>query len=238
MILKYCLVFVWAISFSSLCATFYPIDLEQQFKNSSGVIIGNYVEKNYKKLSENQVVTELTIEVEKFAGISQGSIVNHKTFKVLYLGGRWQGLKYEVSGAPVFKKGEKVALIIDQRDKGFWLNNFAMGKYTFFKEDGMEYLKSAVFPHHKNLGKISMKKFENDVENVFGTKSKKVNPDKFIVKTEVKKSSFKDLSRKKRGRKPASSSKKDSFFNASEMFWFVLILSFLGFISSSLARKN
>jgi len=161
-----CLIFT---GFEVESTTFVPVSLERQLKESSGVIIGEYLGETYKRMPSGQIITEATIKLDQTAGIDPNHLVNKNNIKVIYPGGLWQDMVYQVHGAPKFSKGRKVALLLKKDAHGFWVNNLALGKYNIVKRDGELSLVSEVFPNHPNFKKITMNDFTRMVSNVYGT---------------------------------------------------------------------
>jgi hypothetical protein len=219
-------------------ATFIPLSLEKQFEDAAGVIKGKFVGLEYRKISDGKIITEATFQIHSSAGIRPSEIVNKNNFKVVYPGGKWQGLGYAVSGAPNFKKGEEALVVLKKSPHGFAVKGLGLGKYIIVKSDNKEYYKSSVFPGHEKLGKISQREMNTSLNKIFGEVLENKTSDKFVFKP-------KQSIKIKKGRMPASISqrgpasehldkKEDEGFNP---LWLVLLFALLGSYSIFSMRK-
>gem|GEM_PF-741188 len=224
-------------------ATFIPLSLEKQMENADGVLKGQFKGLEYRKISDNKIITEATFSIIKSAGIKQSEIVNKNNFKVIYPGGKWQNLDYRVSGAPSFQPNEEAVLILKKTSLGYTVKGLGMGKYQVVKNEDSEYYKSSVFPNHVKLGTISKNNFEDAILNEFGHGMKAVQSDKFVniplkslEKTTIP-SSGRFPASEKRG--PASesldSNEEDSSGNP---IWIVVIFALLGAMSVYTIRRS
>lgn len=217
---------------SYLFATsFIPVPLDRQLKSSYGVIHAVYKGSNYKKLSDGQVVTNASFRVLQSSGLKSSEIINKNDFKVIYPGGKWQGLVYNVPGSPTFTEGEEVVLLLSKGSRGFMVNNLKMGKYEIFEEDGVRYLGSSAFRSHPKLGKISFSDFERKLFSYFGSDFQSKHHDKYIANTN---------SSKKTGRKVASVDveNEDVKSNGMSIYWLVLIFGLMGSYSSYVMKRK
>lgn len=215
----------------SFATTFVPMPLDRQLKSSYGVIHAVYQGSNFKKLSDGQVVTNASFRILQSSGIKSSEIINRNDFKVMYPGGKWQGLVYSVAGAPTFYEGEEVVLLISKGSRGFVVNNLKMGKYEIFEEDGKRFLASSAFRSHPKLGKISFSEFERKLFTYFGSDFQTSHHDKYIANTKKKK----DI-----GRKIASVEEESNETNTNSMsiYWLVLIFGLMGSYSSYVMKRK
>ncbi len=209
---------------------FIETPIKDRLQHSSGVIRGKFLGKVYKKLPTGRVVTEATIKVQGFSGLTQNEIINHHNFKVTYPGGVWQGRVYKVHGTPVFHQGEEVVLIVQKGDFGYLLPNMAMSKFRIEKNGKEEVLRAAVFSDKKGVGHINMNEFDSLVNESFGEPIHKLVVDKYVDKGRK--------SEVKRKRSPASIAKEqeESEDEKIPVIWFVLGLGILGFFSNHLFK--
>lgn len=228
---------LFGLSLNLVAATYIPTPLEDQIKESYGVVKGTYQSKVYKKNRNGDVITEVSIALDEASGLKPGDVINKKNFKITYPGGVWQGIVHKYTGSPEFKMGEEIVLLIHRGDNGFHLLNFGLGKYSLTKEDGAVYLNSSVFPKNPKISGVSYKKFQTMVESKFGQPLTKFKGEKFVYKpTESKKNK---LSRN--GRMPASveaNREPASSGNNTTMFWLMIVLSILGTSSYKLFNRK
>lgn len=214
-----------------LGTTFYETPIEDRLGDSSGVVKAKYVGSTSKRLPTGQVVTEASFHILGLSGIKPNEVVNHQSFKVLLPGGSWQGRTYKVHGVPNFQKGELSYLILKKGKFGFTLANLGMSKLKPIEREGKPYLQSSVFPNKEGVGLISEKDFSFLVESTFGDKVVSFDVDKFIDRSQV-------TNRINNKRSPSSTSEKarsKAGLNFS-MFWLILALGSLGFLSSFIGK--
>ena len=210
-------------------------------RESQGVIRAEYIGSSYKKTSEGDVMTEASFKIKAMAGLNHHQIINKNNFKVLYPGGKWQGVVYQASGAPKFKKGKDIILLLSKGPNGFMPTNLALGKYEIHRESGREVVNSDVFPNNEKLSQIPYLKFNGLIEKHFGSELKEVNLDKFVYKgpNNKKYSSNNKKSKSQLSRKPASlDEEKEESGTTSGMIGLVILLAFLGFYSAYLSKGN
>lgn len=150
-------------------ATFIYTSLDNQLRDADAVVSGVITGSNFVKSSNGEIGTQYTMKLNKFSGINENSIYHANSFTFLVPGGDWQGIRYQVSGAPEFREGEEVFLILKKSSADYTVFNLGLGKYSYKKIDGHEYLQSSVFPTHPDLGKLSLDKVESAVEKKFGS---------------------------------------------------------------------
>ena len=223
-----------------MATTFIPLSLDKQLEEADGVVLGEFKGLEYRKINDGRILTEATFKIIKSAGIKQSEIVNKNNFKVVYPGGEWQGLVYKVSGAPKFFKDEKSLLILKNTPYGYSVKGLGMGKYEIYKEFDKTYYKSAVFPGHAKLGKISSKTLNNSLEKMLGESLVTKSSDLFVFKSNTTKKV------KSEGRAPASVGnsrtvaeqldKKEE--EASNPYWLVILFAFMGAYSAFSMRKH
>ncbi|HLE11886.1 MAG: hypothetical protein A2504_06765 [Bdellovibrionales bacterium RIFOXYD12_FULL_39_22] len=217
---------------------FLPSSIEDQLLSSSAVIWGYYNDETYKKLPTGQVVTEASFSVIKYAGAIEGETFNQHAFKVLFPGGVWEDIVYDISGAPSFSSKEEVILLLRKDGYGHWITNLSMGKYGVQKQLDGTYLMSAIFPDHPQLGKIAMADFERQIEERFHEKLHFIingQGEIFPNKTGSKQKEIASAVNGRSGRMPASEESIERE-NQISMFWLMIIFSLLGLLSSYLVK--
>ncbi len=224
------LLFMFTIVMPLAATTYLPIDIEQQLKESSGVVHAKHLAKDYKKDSKGNVVTEYSFQVIKSAGIRSSEILNKNDFSIIVPGGKWQDIVYHVHGAPSFSIGEEVVLLVKRGGDGFRLTNLALGKYNIIRDLGGTYISSSVFPAHKKLSRIELAQFNQMVYENSGERFEEVYRDTYVYKPG-------EVNQK---RSPASISEQED--NKSEndfsVFWLILCLSILGVYSMVIFRGH
>lgn len=215
-------------------ATFLPMDLPHQLKETDVVITGKYSSFQHKKMPNGEIVTEISMEIDKQVGLNPSKIVNSKNFKFLIPGGRWQGIVYKVSGTPEFKKNEEFAILLRKSKWGLYPVNLALSKFTLRKNiEGNSYI-SNVFSNRENIGTFSEKYFEENVENTFNQRMASIGSDKSQINLMVKNMKNVDISE----RSPASDTVNKSNDEKSNSIWILLLLAFVSVGAGIIKRSN
>ena len=211
--------------------TFVPLPLDRQIKTSYGAIHAIYQGSNYKKLGNGEVVTNASFKVLETSGIKSHEIINRNDFKVIYPGGKWQGLVYRVPGAPEFQVGEEVVLLLSKGQRGFTISNLKMGKYEVYEDEGKVYLGSSAFRSHPKLGRISFMDFERILTANYGSGFRSYHHDKYIANGD---------SDKKVGRSIASEeqSMEEEQRSTMSIYWLVLIFGLMGSYSAYIMKRK
>lgn len=225
--------------FTVSAVTFIPLAFEQQVNESYGVIKASYVSSVSKKLPTGEVVTESVFKVSEFSGIKNHEIINKNNFKILYPGGKWQGITYHVDGSPSFEKGKEVVLLLNKTPHGFVPTNLTLGKYNIIRSEGEKYLQSAVFPDHPRLGKITLDEAMSSFKKHFGSHLQAVNHDKYVYKGNVNKKDKVDYSSDTGNRSPASDDEVSREGSGDfGIFAIIVIFALLGFFSAYSMRPQ
>ena len=141
---------------STYGSMFVPLPLDEQLKESDGVVWGTYLGHSYKRLPKGEVVTIGSFKVKKQAGLRYQDLLNRNKIDVIYPGGVWQGIEYDVLGSPSFNKKEEVLLFVKRTGLGFVIQNLSLGKYKVSKSRNDINFHSTVFTNHPKLGSFSL----------------------------------------------------------------------------------
>jgi hypothetical protein len=110
-----------------------------------------------------------------------------------------------------------------------------MSKFKVVRKNNEIILNSDIFSDTYNVGKISLKDFNNFALNIYGKKLQAYNSDKFIYKNIKKKNS------KTNGRYIASIDNKDNSEGNESSFsfvWLILALAASGFVANYVSKGN
>lgn len=228
------LIFLSILSSGATGTIYIPTPMEDQLKDSYGVVRGTYQGSVFKKDRRGEVITEVSISLKETSGLKPGDVINKNNFKITFPGGVWQGVEHRYNGSPKFSKGEEVVLLINKGDNGFHLLNFGLGKYSLKREAGSLYLESQIFPLNSKISGIEYEKFRKMVEGNFGSPLKKFGGEKFVyIPNENLKKSIS-------GRAPASlkEESQEPVKNSTAMFWLMLVLSVLGTTSYKVFNRR
>lgn len=228
------------VSCSAWATTFAPIPFEKQLREADGAIEGKFLGTATIKNSDDEVFTQATFLVKRSIGFNQGQIANNQRVVVTYPGGLWQGINYSVPGSPKFKQGEEVFLILRKTDRGYALNNFALGKYTIHQDGAEKHLVSEVFPQHPDLGEISYSQMEHIIHRVFQTALDESGSDRNIhmVADQMTPTSAKTSMATRAPASIDSDSQEPKPQGMRTGFWLGLLFGILGIFSVWFARQR
>lgn len=146
---------------------FGPVPLEDQLKESDAVIVGKFLGSRFKKLPDNEIITINSFKIRTQAGLKYADLLNRNKIDIYHPGGKWQGIEYEIQGAPVFEKDEESLLLIKRTGFGFRLQNLALSKYDVtYKRDEINF-HSVVFRDHPRLGHFSLEELNSLLDDSF-----------------------------------------------------------------------
>lgn len=161
--------FILAFCFNAQGASYIYSSLDSQLRDSDAVVSGVITGSQFVRSADGEVFTKYSLRLKKVSGINENNIYASDSFSFVVPGGDWQGIRYQISGAPLFEEGEETLLLLKKKSGEFTPLNLGMGKYSYKRIDGAEYLQSSVFPNHPELGKISLKEIEKKIDLRFGT---------------------------------------------------------------------
>ncbi|MDC1173794.1 hypothetical protein OAT67_00230 [Bacteriovoracaceae bacterium] len=231
----FCTVFLIFFALRSHAATFIPVKVTDQVRDSDLVISGVPIGKTFKKIPTGEVVTEYTFKLNEIVGIEHSKIVNRNNFKVLVPGGKWQGVSYKVSGVPTFKEGTNSIVLLRKGKFGYYLTNLAMSSFSKSTTKNDDRIFSEVFRTQKDVGNIKIKRFNEILISKWGSPLQKIEEDKFVKVPHVKKS--KGYNKDSRKRTPASFEHIEEKEKKSS-FWLLFFIAFSGIVAGFLRRSK
>lgn len=224
--LKYILLFVFLSSSAmALGASFIFTPFEKQLRDSDAAILGTVRDSTIKKNPNGQVVTRYSLELSWAAGLNRDQGVHSKSFHINVPGGSWQGVKYQMSGAPEFAKGEEVFLLLKDSKFGHVVFNLSLGKYDVYKKSQNVFLKSSVFPEHPELGQMKLERIKELAEESFKMVSRYESDEK-VINHNLKRVDNVKSSGVSRGVASASSFQENEG-SSSSLFWPFIVLVFI-----------
>lgn len=226
--------FILFFALRSHSATFVPIKISDQVRDSDLVIDGKVIGKTFKKIPSGEVVTEYTFQLDKIVGIQHSKIVNKNNFKVIVPGGKWQGVTYKVTGVPKFETGSKNIVLLRKGKFGYYLTNLALSSFQKSKIKNDKTIISEIFPLRKNVGRIGTEYFDEVLQNKWGTPLVNIEEDKFVQHPTFKPvgKNGRDVSK----RAPASVAEKKA--DNSKSVWPIIFLILSGLVAGILRRKK
>ncbi len=157
-----------------------PISFEKQLKASHGVIYGQFLGSNMKRLRDGSIVTEVSFNVVKSVGIEQRYMLNTKFFKFHYEGGEWNGLVHKNPFKPNFQPEAEYVVILDKTAFGFKLYDDKNSVYDVVSNMRETSLVSQAFPTHPEFGSATMDQFDLWVRIVHGSYLEAIHSDRYI----------------------------------------------------------
>ena len=124
---------LWAFSVQAI--TYMPNHTKVLFTEMDGWVKGQVFEKAYKKDVDGKILTVVSLEVEKFSGLSRAQITNPRHFEVLYLGGTWQGVNVKYSGSPNVETGQVYYFLLRKKRGGFFVSGMGSGVIGDFPQN-------------------------------------------------------------------------------------------------------
>lgn len=220
--------------------TFIPVSVVNQLKESQAVVHGTYKGQVYKKTEDEGVITVSYFSVIQMAGIKHNEMINRNELAVTYPGGVWQHLIYSVHGAPKFKEGDEVVLLLNKSGQGLRLHNLSLGKYNVVSKEGVSKIVSSVFPGHPLYGEMTMDKFDNLVFQEIGERMRPLTEDKKVVVDDSKNTKRYWVKKKNISRAISSEPEVKSELETSSGFflWPIFVLGLLAIAAAILVKRN
>lgn len=160
--------------------TFIPVPIKKQIVESEGIVKGEVITVNSEEDNSGRIITRLFLRADKWMGIQPES--GH--IEIFYPGGQIGDKVQMVHGAPKFKEGEKVVLLLKNNNKNYWVQNLALGKFMIKKYGTSDVLINSVFPNHPKVGQIPLENFYDLAQTIKKNKFKERFKDKYEIQTE------------------------------------------------------
>jgi hypothetical protein len=209
--------------------TFRPQPIEQQIKESDGLMQGHYLKKKTIQLEDGTLATQMLFKMNKEVGL-QSELFGMDEVIVHYPGGKLGDKHIKVEGVPNFVTGEKVVLFIRNINNRYWGMNLGFGSYKMVNFGKETILVNSIFPDIPKIGQVKWGDFESAVKSIKGVSLRYVDaqtdgPLKHQLKQD---------------RLPASERQNRSVASVAEqvennqdapilsVFWLVILLGFAG----------
>ncbi len=150
--------------------TFAPVSIESQIRESSAVIVGEYLRGRSARSDNGDIITIHTFLVDKEIGATQNleQKSGEATIEVLAPGGTIGDLTTLVEGSPRFSINRPSLLFLKSGQTHHWIQNLALGTYDLKTFGGEKLFINPVFPNNGSMGKISAAKMFSLIEKVKG----------------------------------------------------------------------
>ena len=154
-----------SITTSAWTASFSVQPIEQQIKESDGLLEGNFLKKKSVTLENGTPATQMIFKMNKEVGL-QSDFYGMDEVIVHYPVGT------EVEGLPEFVSGERVVLFIRNIENRYWGLNLGFGTFKVINYGNEVMLVNSVFPQHPQVGQVSWDYFEKAVRRIKGSSLK------------------------------------------------------------------
>lgn len=154
------------------CATsIAPVSFSRLLNDADAIVEGVYRGNVTRVLPSGEILTEVSIDLKRHAGLNSIDIYNTEGFKVYFPGGIHNNRIVKVNSAPSFKNDEHVILLLEKKSFGYLIQNLSLGKFNYNKKAGeQEYFSSSLFPNHSELGRLTVDRIESLIEKRFSQK--------------------------------------------------------------------
>ncbi|MCY4643683.1 MAG: hypothetical protein OXB88_03605 [Bacteriovoracales bacterium] len=158
------------IQFKAFATSFASTTVQKKVESSDVVVFGTVVSSDYIRDNLGDIATEITLNADRFATQPQFKkplSSPQRNFTVRYPGGILEGIGQKIPGTPEFVIGEKVVVLLKHNSsrKGFWVHNYAAGKFSRIKKGGKEFLVSSIFSDQLGVGLISVSDFDRILDD-------------------------------------------------------------------------
>lgn len=142
---------------AAFATMFFPLSFERQIEEATSAAEVKLSSSRIFKNSAGAIMTEYSFEILESYNLSVEELEKGR-LKLTMPGGTLDGLTSMIDGAPEFKQGEKIFLLLKQIESRLYLSNFTLGKYKIQTFEGKDYYVSEVFPLDQNIGRIAKEK--------------------------------------------------------------------------------
>lgn len=214
-------------------ATVFEIQtVDQQIKESDGIIVGNFLRKKSVKLDDGTVATQMIFKMNKEYGM-QSDLFGMDEIIVHYPGGRVGNLTVKVEGVPSFIPGESVALMIKSNSDRYWGLNLGMGSYKVVNYGNETLIINSIFPSDRRLSQVRLEDFEKSVKTIKGSSLKVVMTPQYPTENDGQEPAHRMPASIEEGKNRAIASKTEQGENGESSpgiasFWLVFLLAVMG----------
>lgn len=206
-----------SITFNLKAQELLQVPLSKQLSESNAIIMGTYEGSFPKKLSNGEVVTNVSFKLEKSVGLGSRELLNKNSFSFVYKGGVWQGIDYPNKIRPTFIKGRKYIVLLRKGDYEFYPLYSRLGVYNVIGREGEEEVISQAFPKNSRFGANSFSTFNLWVASIYGDSLKGIGSDKDIYVNKSNERKIASIEEKQEAKK----------YHIS-IFWLVILFGLLG----------
>lgn len=231
--------FLLLISIPIHATVFQMQPVEQQIKESDGIVVGHFLRKKSVALEGGGVATQMIFKMAQESGM-QSDLFGMDEIIVHYPGGKLNDKVVKVEGVPEFVPGENVVIMIKSFKDRYWGMNLGFGTFKVVNYGNNRMIVNTLFPEDRRVGQMKFEDFEKTVKSIKGSNLKVVSS--VIYPTELGKGTS--------SRAPASTSEGKNRAIASQgeevennmshgvnTLWLVLTLAMMGGIFRFFRQK-
>lgn len=215
--------------------------VEQQIKESDGIMIGHYLKSKSIKLDDGSVATQMIFKMNKEYGL-QSDLFGMDEVIVHYPGGKMDGMEVSVEGVPKFVPGEHVVLMIKSMQDRYWGMNLGFGTFKVVNYGNETMIVNTIFPEDRNVGQVKLADFEKSVRTIKGSGLKVVMAPAYPTEP-VENNIERAPASVDEGKNRSIASKSEQVENSEDqphlsVFWLVAFLAVLGGVFRLMRQKE
>jgi hypothetical protein len=213
--------------------------VEQQIKESDGIVIGHYLRKKSIKLDDGTLATQMIIKMNKEVGM-QSDLFGMDEIIVHYPGGKIGDRHVQVEGVPEFVPGENVVLMIKSYQDRYWGMNLGFGTFKLINYGHDKLIVNSIFPGDRNVGQMKLEEFETKVKLIKGSGLRVVMATSYPSESDDAPERAPASVREGKNRAIASNSEQEENREGQSMntMWLVLILAGMGGLFRLIRQKE
>ncbi len=156
-------------------ATLFQIQsVDQQIKDSDGIVMGHYLKKKSIKLEDGRVTTQMFFKMNKEIGMKSDFFGTDEVI-IHYPGGTIDGVTTRVEGVPSFVPGESVVVMVKGLSDRHWGMNLGFGTFKIVSYGKERMIVNSLFPEDRRVGQMKLEDFEKTVKLIKGSNLKVVS---------------------------------------------------------------
>jgi len=229
------------LSYSALATTFQLQTIDQQIKETDGIVMGHYLKKKTIKLEDGTLATQMIFKMSKEFGL-QSELFGMDEVIIHYPGGQFEGQTVKVEGVPSFVSGEKVVLMIKSVNNRYWGLNLGFGTFKVINYGKETILVNTLFPMDPQVGQVKMEDFEKSVKLIKKSSLKVVLTPEYPTEEESVETARMPASVSEGKKRAIASNLEQSENEVSQprlnTYWLVLGLALLGGLFRFIRQKE
>lgn len=219
--------------------TFKTQPIEQQIRESDGVLLGHYLRKKTIVLENGSLATQMHFKMTKENGL-QSDLFGMDELIVHYPGGKTPERTVRIDGTPEFVSGEKVVIFIKNIDNRYWGMNLGFGTFKVINYGKETMLVNFIYPHDSQVGQVNFQHFEKRLKEIKGTSLKTVMTPQYPTESNTNTIVRAPASE---GQNRSIASKSEGLDNEEDrpnlnVFWLIAALGFAGGIFRFTRKKS